>query len=682
MLRKLLISLLVWTGLIFGNSGTIQAQTPCTHFASNSGGGDGSSQGSPFQISDFWGVGSLPGKVLCLLDGTYVGDNSMINPGSTSIDGSSGSPITIRALNDGQVVLNGQGARIPINLNGNSWFVIEGMNAHDSSQNVVNLTGGSNNNIIRRVVAWDSAVGNFVVFENSTSDNNLYEDNGCFGRGIKCYEPIESNFITYRRNWGEWSNTPSIGPKLVYSYTYNSHDTLLENNLGTWDQITVDPDQPMAILGGDGQHGDFCARATILGTISYVTAAENVPDFLGGIWATRVDDCIEFTNNVSYIEPGTHTNLRPFFMSGFDEGEFGTAPFGDRVMHNNTGIGTHASFIDGSGLPTGWDLSNNEEDTSVGAVSNIWNGGGSSGARVCFRYVDGTLTSTPLWPWPMNQRIIDATSNAGHLTVDVTATMEAIFGTIPSECLSSGTGTNPLLVLEMGLDENTGTTPQDSSGLANHGSFGSGVTWTASGKYNNALVFDGTAGVMTVLNSDSLNLSDGMTLEAWFYPTASHTDFRGGIVYDYAYYLYPSSETYCGAGGILGGINPTGNACYSAALSINTWTHVAVTFDSSTLILYINGTPVTTQSAGLIPSTTGDLFIGSSPFDEFFEGRIDEIRIYNYARSEAEIVTDMNTSINAVTPAPGTPSISLGASSTALKFGASSTALKLGVPTQ
>src|SRR3989338_8507578 len=67
----------------------------CTHYASPSGGGNGLSQSSPFQITNFWSVAG-PGSTLCLLDGTYTGGSSMITPPS-GLSGSSGNPITISA---------------------------------------------------------------------------------------------------------------------------------------------------------------------------------------------------------------------------------------------------------------------------------------------------------------------------------------------------------------------------------------------------------------------------------------------------------------------------------------------------------------------------------------------------------------------------------------------------------
>ncbi len=50
------------------------------------------------------------------------------------------------------------------------------------------------------------------------------------------------------------------------------------------------------------------------------------------------------------------------------------------------------------------------------------------GADITHRYENGVLTDQPLWPWPMNQRIIDAMELAGYEPVDVTATVYGLAG--------------------------------------------------------------------------------------------------------------------------------------------------------------------------------------------------------------------------------------------------------------
>ena len=85
------------------------------------------------------------------------------------------------------------------------------------------------------------------------------------------------------------------------------------------------------------------------------------------------------------------------------------------------------------------------------------------------------------------------------------------------------------LVAAYAFNEGTGTTVADSSG---HGLTGtiSGATWTAGGKFGNALTFNGTNALVTIPNAASLQLTVGMTLEAWVYPTVVNNAWRD-IIY-------------------------------------------------------------------------------------------------------------------------------------------------------
>src|SRR5262245_15396849 len=74
-------------------------------------------------------------------------------------------------------------------------------------------------------------------------------------------------------------------------------------------------------------------------------------------------------------------------------------------------------------------------------------------------------------------------------------------------------------VAAYGFEEGTGPTVADSSGNNNAGTIG-GATWTSAGKFGNALSFNGSTNWVTVAHSASLNLTTGMTLEAWVKPAA------------------------------------------------------------------------------------------------------------------------------------------------------------------
>ncbi|HET8754994.1 MAG TPA: hypothetical protein VFM58_03245 [Solirubrobacteraceae bacterium] len=75
-------------------------------------------------------------------------------------------------------------------------------------------------------------------------------------------------------------------------------------------------------------------------------------------------------------------------------------------------------------------------------------------------------------------------------------------------------------VAAYGFDEGSGTAITDSSGTGNDGST-SGTTWSTAGRFGPALSFNGSGAAVTIPDSSSLDLSSGMTLEAWVNPSAA-----------------------------------------------------------------------------------------------------------------------------------------------------------------
>src|SRR6185312_10820140 len=91
----------------------------------------------------------------------------------------------------------------------------------------------------------------------------------------------------------------------------------------------------------------------------------------------------------------------------------------------------------------------------------------------------------------------------------------------------------------------------------------------------------------------------------------------------------------------------------------------------STLRLYVNGTQVaSTAAAGTIASSTNPLWIGgNSPYGEYFQGLIDEARVYNRALSATVVQAAMNTPL--VPSAPETTRRATPSGATATAAGAS-----------
>jgi hypothetical protein len=205
----------------------------------------------------------------------------------------------------------------------------------------------------------------------------------------------------------------------------------------------------------------------------------------------------------------------------------------------------------------------------------------------------------------------------------------------------------PGLVAGYSFDENAGVTAGDASGNSNAGSI-SGATWNA-GKYGSCLSFNGTNAMVNVPDANSLDLTNSFTIEAWVYPTAS-SSWRTVVMKEgpssLAYALYSHNNANRPAGYVR--INNADAAVNgSTALALNTWTHVALTYNGLTMLLYVNGVQRGSSSrSGAAPITTGILSIGGNTvWGEYFAGSIDEVRLYNRPLSPAEITTDMNTPV-------------------------------------
>jgi hypothetical protein len=242
--------------------------------------------------------------------------------------------------------------------------------------------------------------------------------------------------------------------------------------------------------------------------------------------------------------------------------------------------------------------------------------------------------------------------------------VNAIVGSNVALVVSSG---GPVgLVAAFGFEELTGTTVIDSSPLPRIGTILGGAARVA-GKIGRALSFDGDNDQVTVpdtaLLGTKLDLTNGMTIEAWVNPSSmagwesvvyKDRDIQGSGLLTYALYAHDGGTNTPPAGYVrTNGIADRGIQGL-APLPLNTWSHIAVTYTTgvgvgSTLRFYVNGGLVRTLTGGNqnILTSNRPLHIGASNAQdpEFFNGMIDEVRIYNRALSAAEIGADMTTPV-------------------------------------
>jgi hypothetical protein len=163
-----------------------------------------------------------------------------------------------------------------------------------------------------------------------------------------------------------------------------------------------------------------------------------------------------------------------------------------------------------------------------------------------------------------------------------------------------------------------------------------------------AMVFNGTSQYATASGDVAgFDISNAITIEAWVYPTGSSC--TGNIVGKAtSYFIYCTSGTLSYA---MGGQSGWSGVDTGITIPVNQWTHVALTRSASTAEanIYIDGNQIysgTADGAGTSALTnSSNLFnIGArNGSATFFEGQIDEVKLWNVARTASQVKSDSKT---------------------------------------
>ena len=220
-------------------------------------------------------------------------------------------------------------------------------------------------------------------------------------------------------------------------------------------------------------------------------------------------------------------------------------------------------------------------------------------------------------------------------------------------CIPGDTSHCAAPIAEYNFEEGVGTTAYDSSGNNLSGIFEGSPTWTL-GKIGKGISFNGTSSVVKVLDNTIIK-PNTITAELWFNTSdktktgqrmLSKTEGSG-------YQLSLNENSACPSSTLCFLFN-NGGTYYSATyassnLQNNTWYHMAGSYDGTTGKLFLNGIQVGTTAtvAGTINQGAYNMCIGSETHgvncsSGFYQGKIDNVRIYNYARTPAQIAYDYN----------------------------------------
>ncbi|MCK5331881.1 MAG: choice-of-anchor D domain-containing protein, partial [Candidatus Marinimicrobia bacterium] len=168
---------------------------------------------------------------------------------------------------------------------------------------------------------------------------------------------------------------------------------------------------------------------------------------------------------------------------------------------------------------------------------------------------------------------------------------------------------------------------------------------------NYALDFDGTDDYVEVPDDESLEPSNEITVEAWIRITGSASEIHAIIakrVWESdcrGYLLRIKGSDNTPGFTLYGGEGYNRMLCSAGPILDNEWYHIVGTYDGTNIKIYVNGVESNTEPfSSFNPISSSSLYIG---FDianggSYFNGNIDEVRIWNIARTQEEIQANMS----------------------------------------
>jgi len=453
---------------------------------------------------------------------------------------------------------------------------------------------------------FDGVNDHIVVSQNPTSSSN-YTAALWFKTSPSINFSNTPQLISMNRRY-QISSDKISGVETLYTSAMNAQDFGSSTSVRTvpldvtdesWHHVAlvVDGTQPLATFYVDGEFvgSGSGAGAVNAGNMAFLIGAlQNDPQFGARyFWPGMIDEVRLYDRSLSEVEV-------------------------DQLISNQGGDVTVA-------------FNETTEGTCPAVITRVWTATDS-----CGNSSSATQTITVLEPEPTEPPTLVGVPE--NITVDCGSVPEAASVTASSKCCAPS---SPAALLHFAFEPTDDNSVTDSSGNAYHG-VNVGAIYTESGHLGNAMDFNGinqkviadypglhSGGKTQITVMAWINLRSFQVTDSWnANPIALQWQESNGP------WLFTVASSKKLGLSWNGGPNTEGQTI----LNSNEWYHVAVTYDGAKVKFYVNGQP--DGEYPLAITFLGSAFIeiaGSSIDDEYTDGKLDEVLIFDHALTSGEV---------------------------------------------
>ncbi len=208
------------------------------------------------------------------------------------------------------------------------------------------------------------------------------------------------------------------------------------------------------------------------------------------------------------------------------------------------------------------------------------------------------------------------------------------------------------------MDETSGTRAADSSGRGNVGTVrGNGIWQRSGGKIAGAIELDGDGDFIEISNESNFDVAGQLTVSVWVKVNEFDKPFQSIISKGTGEgWILSRSHSTGTVEFVCKGVKPQPYVVGKTSIDNGQWHHLAGVYDGGKLKLYVDGKLDGSKNAwGSIVTNDYSIYIGNSSQESgrFFDGLIDDVRIYNYALSEDEVKSLYEVAATEPQPADG-----------------------------